>query len=74
MLNANQGLPLVFSQGQPSTGGGRSRPHDDEDLHYEPTEEEEEKQQKKRRCHNHQDCQVQLRGGKEGEGKNKVKG
>lgn len=73
MLNANQGLPLVFSQGQPSTGGGRSRPHDDEDLHYEPTEEEE-KQQKKRRCHNHQDCQVQLRGGKEGEGKNKVKG
>lgn len=47
MLNASQGLPLVFPQGQPSTGGGRSRPHDDEDLHYEPTDEEEEKQKKK---------------------------
>ena len=47
MLNANQGLPLVFSQGQPSTGGGRSRPHDDEGLHYEPTDEEEEMQEKK---------------------------
>lgn len=47
MLNANQGLPLVFSQGQPSTGGGRSRPHDDEGLHDEPTDEEEEMQEKK---------------------------
>jgi len=47
MLNASQGLPPVFPQGQPSTGGGRSRPHDDEDLHYEPTDEEEKKQKKK---------------------------
>ena len=74
MLNANQGLPLVFPQGQPSTGGGRSRPHADEDLHYEPTDEEEEKQKKKQEMPKSPRLSSSARRRKEGEGSNKVKG